>query len=189
MPLTITPSTLTEVKIITPALFSDPRGFFLESYHQRKFAELGLTETFVQDNHSRSGKGVLRGLHLQDATAPMGKLVRCALGAIFDVAVDVRAGSPTCGQWFGLELNAETMQQLWIPAGFAHGFATLTDMADVQYKCTNFYTPTAERTLAWNDPDINIAWPLTNPVVSPRDAQGLSLQQYLANPAFHYHAS
>jgi dTDP-4-dehydrorhamnose 3,5-epimerase len=166
--------------------FRDERGFFIESYHRRRFAEAGITAEFVQDNHSQSAGGVLRGLHYQDMTAPMGKLVRCTLGAVFDVAVDLRTGSPTFGQWYGLELSAENMKELYVPVGFAHGFATLTEWADVQYKCTGYYTPEAEGVLAWNDPEVGVAWPIAEPILSRRDSQGRSLRQYLEHPAFHY---
>ncbi len=184
---TLTP--LSGVVVFEPQIFRDPRGFFLESYHQRKFAEIGFTETFVQDNHSRSTQGVLRGLHYQDMTAPMGKLARCTLGAVFDVAVDLRVGSPTFGRWFGVELSADNAKQLWIPAGFAHGFAVLTDAAELQYKCTNFYAPETEGAVKWNDPDLGIEWPISDPIISQRDQQAMSLKRYLEQPAFHYSAS
>jgi dTDP-4-dehydrorhamnose 3,5-epimerase len=116
----------------------------------------------------------------------MGKLVRCSQGAIFDVAVDLRAGSPTFGRWFGVELTDQNMKQLWVPVGFGHGFATLSEVADVQYKCSGFYAPAAEGTLAWNDPDVGVEWPVRDPILSRRDQNGLSLRQYLENPAFHY---
>lgn len=188
MPITIFPTPLPGVLVIEPRVLRDPRGFFLESYHQRDLAAAGLTATFVQDNHSRSAQGVLRGLHYQDMTAPMGKLVRCTLGAIFDVAVDLRAGSPTFGQWFGVELSADNFKQLWVPVGFAHGFVTLTELADVQYKCTNFYTPAAEGSVRWDDPQIGIAWPVAAPTLSARDQQARSLADYMRAPAFHYDA-
>jgi dTDP-4-dehydrorhamnose 3,5-epimerase len=164
--------------------FSDERGFFIESWHQRDFAQAGLDLTFVQEGHSRSGRNVLRGLHYQDMTAPMGKLLRCTVGAIFDVAVDLRMKSPTFGEWFGIELSAENKTQLYVPEGFAHGFATISDVAEVQYKQTGFYTPSSEGTVAWNDPDIRVSWPITDPILSPRDQKGMSLQDYRNNPAF-----
>ena len=182
----VVPTPLRDVCIIEIKYFRDERGFFIENYHQRDFAKAGLQLNFVQDNHSRSGAKVLRGLHYQDLTAPMGKLVRCTLGAIFDVAVDLRVGSPTFGQWFGVELSAENMKQMYVPPGFAHGFATLSEVAEVQYKCTGFYTLASEGTLAWNDPDVGVKWPYTDPVLSKRDSQGMSWPQYLRNPAFHY---
>jgi len=177
---------LSGVLVIEIKYFRDERGFFIENYHKQRFVEIGIADEFVQDNHSRSAARVLRGLHYQDMTAPMGKLVRFTQGAAFDVAVDIRVGSPTFGQWFGIELSAENMKQLYVPPGFAHGFATLSDTAEVQYKCTGFYTPSAEGNLAWNDPDIGVAWPIKNPVLSRRDLNGMSLRQYLEKPAFHY---
>lgn len=187
--LTASPTLLSDVMIIETPVFHDARGFFSESYHQRKFAELGLTAEFVQDNHSRSTRGVLRGLHYQDARAPMLKLVRCTLGAVFDVAVDLRVGSPTFGRWFGVELSADNAKQLWIPAGFGHGFVVLTETADLQYKCSNFYAPETEGAVKWDDPDLGIAWPMADPIISQRDQQAMSLKQYLESPAFHYSAS
>lgn len=180
------PASLPDVLIIEIKYFQDERGFFIENYHQQAFAEAGLTAQFVQDNHSRSGAKVLRGLHYQDKTSPMGKLVRCTRGAIFDVAVDLRVGSPTFAQWFGVELTEANQKQLWMPPGFAHGFVTLSETADVQYKCSGFYTPSSEGTLAWNDPEVAVAWPISDPVLSKRDLNGMSLQQYLRKPAFHY---
>lgn len=164
--------------------FSDERGFFIESWHKRDFAESGLDLTFVQEGHSRSGRNVLRGLHYQDMTAPMGKLLRCTLGAIFDVAVDLRADSPTFGKWFGIELSAENKTQLYVPEGFAHGFATISDVAEVQYKQTGFYTPSSEGTISWDDPDVGVAWPISEPILSQRDQNGMSLQEYRSKPAF-----
>jgi dTDP-4-dehydrorhamnose 3,5-epimerase len=172
--------------VIDIDFFRDERGFFIENYHQRDFAAAGITADFVQDNHSRSAARVLRGLHYQDMTAPMGKLVRCTFGAIFDVAVDLRVGSPTFGRWFGLELTGDNMKQLYVPPGFAHAFVTLSEAAEVQYKCTGFYTPASEGTLTWNDPDVGIAWPVAEPILSRRDQNGQSLRQYLEKPAFHY---
>ena len=164
--------------------FSDERGFFMESWHKRDFAEAGLELTFVQEGHSRSKKNVLRGLHYQDTTAPMDKLVRCILGKVFDVAVDCRASSATCGKWFSVELSAENKKQVYIPVGFAHGFAVLSDWAEVQYKQTGYYTPSAEGTIAWNDSDIGVAWPIADPILSERDKKGMSFATYLKNPAF-----
>jgi dTDP-4-dehydrorhamnose 3,5-epimerase len=164
--------------------FSDERGFFIESWHQRDFAEAGLDLTFLQEGHSRSGRNVLRGLHYQDMTAPMGKLLRCTVGAIFDVAVDLRVESPTFGQWFSIELSAENKTMLYVPEGFAHGFATISDVAEVQYKQTGFYTPSSEGTISWNDPDVGVKWPISDPILSARDQQGMSLKEYRANPAF-----
>lgn len=163
---------LPEVKLIEPDIFGDARGFFVESWNRRRFAELGLDLDFVQDNHSRSAKGVLRGLHYQLAN-PQGKLVRVARGAVFDVAVDLRRSSPHFGRWVGYELSDENGRMLWVPPGFAHGFLTLSDVADFQYKCTAFYAPEDERAILWNDPDIGIAWPLEEgetPLLSGKDA-------------------
>ena len=181
-----TQTPLEGVVVIDIKYFRDERGFFIENYHKQRFAEVGITDDFVQDNHSRSSVKVLRGMHYQNMTAPMGKLVRCTQGAIFDAAVDLRVGSPTFGKWFGIELTAENMKQIFVPAGFAHGFVTLSELAEVQYKCTGFYTPPSEGTLAWNDPAVGIAWPIKDPVLSKRDINGMTLRQYLENPAFHY---
>jgi dTDP-4-dehydrorhamnose 3,5-epimerase len=180
----VTETPLADLVVVDIDYFQDDRGFFMESWHQRDFAEAGLDLRFVQEGHSRSGRGVLRGLHYQDMTAPMGKLLRCTVGAIFDVAVDVRMSSPTFGRWFGIELSAENKHQIYVPEGFAHGFATLSDVAEVQYKQTGFYTPSSEGTLAWNDPDVAVDWPIENPVLSQRDQNGMSLEQYRAAPAF-----
>jgi dTDP-4-dehydrorhamnose 3,5-epimerase len=174
------------VLVIEVQAHRDERGFFLEFYHRARFESLGIRYDFVQDNHSLSGAGVVRGLHYQDRRAPMGKLVRCTRGAIFDVAVDLRVGSPTFGQWHGVDLTADNMRQLFIPPGFAHGFATLAPQAEVQYKCTGYYTPEAEGVLAWNDPEVGIRWPIAEPTLSHRDRNGPSLRQYLEQPAFHY---
>jgi dTDP-4-dehydrorhamnose 3,5-epimerase len=170
--------------VIDIDFFSDERGFFMESWHKRDFAEAGLSLEFVQDSHSRSSHGVLRGLHYQDMRGPMAKLVRCTVGRVFDVAVDLRVSSPTCGKWFGVELTAENKKQLLVPIGFAHGFLTLSDVCEIQYKQTEYYRPQTEGGVTWNDPDIGIQWPLTNPVLSKRDQNQASLKQYLQNPAF-----
>jgi dTDP-4-dehydrorhamnose 3,5-epimerase len=173
-----TPTAIPDVLIIEPKVFGDARGFFFESFNQKAFNEAtGLNETFVQDNHSRSARGVLRGLHYQ-LQQPQGKLVRVVRGAVFDVAVDIRKSSPTFGQWVGVELSEENNRQLWVPAGFAHGFLVLSESADFLYKTTNYYAPAHERCIAWNDPAIDIAWPAlgTEPRLSLKDQQGLSLQ-------------
>ena len=180
----VTPTPLKGLVVIDIDYFKDERGFFIESWHKRDFAAAGLDLEFVQEGHSRSSYGVLRGMHYQDMTAPMGKLLRCTVGHIFDVAVDLRVSSPTLGKWFGLELSADNKKQLYVPTGFAHGFATLSDVAEVQYKQTGFYTPSSEGTLAWNDPDVGIAWPIARPILSKRDQNGKSLQEYLQQPAF-----
>jgi dTDP-4-dehydrorhamnose 3,5-epimerase len=168
---------LADVKLLAPRVFADSRGFFLESYNQRTFAELGIHETFVQDNHSRSERGVLRGLHYQ-LVQPQGKLVRAVRGEIFDVAVDLRRSSPTFGQWTGQHLNEDNKQMLWIPAGFGHGFLVLSAIAEVVYKATDFYAPQGERSVLWNDPQIGIDWPdAGTPILSAKDAAGKPLLQ------------
>ena len=172
--------------MIEPEVLRDQRGFFLESYHKRRFAELGIPDEFVQDNHSRSLLGVLRGIHYQDLSAPMAKLVRCTVGRILDVAVDLRAGSPTFGRWSAAELTAENQRQLLVPVGFGHAFLTLSDAAEVQYKCSGFYAPDAEGSIVWNDPDLAIAWPNAQPVVSAKDSAAPSFKAYAKNPAFHH---
>ena len=164
----VTPCAIPEVLLITPRAFSDARGFFLESYNAREFSAAGITAKFVQDNHSRSKRGVLRGLHYQ-IDRPQGKLIRVVRGAIFDVAADIRVGSPTFGKWVGVNLDDDRKQALWIPAGFAHGFCALTDDTDVAYKTTDFYEPAAERGIIWNDPLLAITWPIDNPLVAARD--------------------
>ncbi len=174
----VTPTPIADVLIIEPRVFSDERGFFFESFNQRAFNEsTGTDLSFVQDNHSRSAKGVLRGLHYQ-VEQPQGKLVRVARGAVFDVAVDIRPQSPTFGQWFGLELTEHNNRQLWLPPGLAHGFLVLSDSADVLYKTTDYYAPEFERSIRWDDPGISINWPLSGePLVSPKDRAGLALKQ------------
>lgn len=172
----VTPSAIPAVLIIEPKVFGDARGFFFESFNQRAFSQAtGLDVNFVQDNHSRSAKGVLRGLHYQ-IQQPQGKLVRVVRGAVFDVTVDIRKSSPTFGQWVGVELTEDNHRQLWIPPGFAHGFYVLSDSADFLYKTTDYYAPEFECSLVWNDSKIAIAWPLDmQPIVSAKDAQGMSL--------------
>jgi dTDP-4-dehydrorhamnose 3,5-epimerase len=162
--------------IIEPRVFGDARGFFMETWNAAAFAQAGLNVTFVQDNHSRSQKGVLRGLHFQNPGA-QGKLVRVTRGAVFDVAVDLRASSPTFGQWVGVELSADNNRMFWVPEGFAHGFLTLEDDTDFLYKCTAPYAPQSEHTLAWNDPAVGVAWPVAglDPIISDKDARGLAL--------------
>ena len=163
------------VLLIEPDVFRDDRGFFLETYNEEKYTREGLSARFVQDNHSKSKRGTLRGLHAQ-LRKPQGKLVRAIEGEIFDVAVDVRRGSPTFGKWFGETLSAENFRQLYIPPGFVHGFCVLSDTAQVEYKCTDFYDPGGELSVLWNDPDIGIDWPLEGePLLSGKDAAGLRL--------------
>lgn len=166
-----------EVVLFTPTVFGDERGLFMESYNARAFSEAtGCEPDFVQDNHSKSQRGVLRGLHYQLPPNAQGKLVRVVTGAVFDVAVDLRCSSPTFGQWVGQVLSADNRQQMWIPPGFAHGFLTLTDTADFLYKTTAYYAPASERAIAWDDPTIGIEWPSTGkPLVSVKDRKGLPL--------------
>jgi dTDP-4-dehydrorhamnose 3,5-epimerase len=166
-----------DVILLEPKVFGDDRGFFLESYNQKTFTEAtGVAPTFVQDNHSRSSRGVLRGLHYQIKQA-QGKLVRVTAGEVFDVAVDIRKSSPTFGRWVGEILSAENKKQMWIPEGFAHGFLVMSDNAEFLYKTTDYYAAPHERCIAWNDPTLNIAWPLTGaPILSPKDQQGATLQ-------------
>jgi len=163
------PTAIPDVILIEPRVFRDARGFFLESYHAPKFAAAGIDAVFVQDNHSSSSSGTLRGLHMQRDFA-QGKLVRCVAGAIFDVAVDVRRGSKTFGRWVGQMLSAENFHQLWVPPGFLHGFCVVSESAEVQYKCTDLYHPEDELGVIWNDPDIGVAWPVSAPVLSAKDA-------------------
>lgn len=161
-----------DVIVIEPRVFGDARGFFLESWNARAFAIVGIRAEFVQDNHSRSTRNVLRGLHYQ-VRQPQGKLVRVVLGEVYDVAVDLRRSSPTFGRWMGENLSAENKRMAWIPAGFAHGYLVLSDFAEVLYKATDYYAPEHERSIAWNDPDLAIEWPLTGaPVLSAKDAAG-----------------
>jgi len=178
------PTPLAGVVLVKPSVFGDDRGFFLETWNQRAFAEAGIDSRFVQDNHSRSSQGILRGLHFQ-TEQPQGKLVRVVSGSVFDVAVDLRADSPTCGQWFGTTLTAQGHEMLWIPPGFAHGFYVLSESADFLYKCTDFYHPESEITLAWDDPDIGIDWPLIAggaPNLSSKDRVGRAWAEI---PRFH----
>jgi dTDP-4-dehydrorhamnose 3,5-epimerase len=180
----VTPTPITDVLILEPRVFGDQRGFFLESFNQRAFnAATGTDFSFVQDNHSRSAKNVLRGLHYQ-LGQPQGKLVRVVRGAVFDVAVDIRPASPTFGQWFGLELSEENHRQLWVPPGLAHGFLVLSDGAEFLYKTTDYYAPEQERCIVWNDPVLGIAWPLNGavPLLSGKDAAGLSFKEAVPAP-------
>ncbi len=168
------------VTVIEPKVFGDSRGFFLETFHAERYrSEAGISEIFVQDNHSRSTKGVLRGLHFQNKN-PQGKLVRAVSGEVFDVAVDIRKGSPTFGQWFGTILSAENKKQLWVAPGLAHGFLVLSDIADFEYKCTDYYDPSSEECLIWNDPDLKIEWPLSSEEIrlSEKDLKGKALSEF-----------
>lgn len=172
-----TPLAIPDVVLLEPKVFGDERGFFYESYNQAHFeAAIGRPVTFVQDNHSRSAQGVLRGLHYQ-IRQPQGKLVRVVQGEVFDVAVDLRASSPFFGQWVGEILSAENKRQLWVPEGFAHGFIVLSPWAEFLYKATDFYAPQHERSIAWNDPEIGIRWPLAEPTLSAKDQQAPSFAQ------------
>lgn len=164
--------------IIEPKVFGDQRGFFMESWNRKAFAQLGLDADFVQDNHSRSQRGVLRGLHYQ-VRQPQGKLVRVVAGAVYDVAVDLRQSSPTFGRWTGVELSAENRRMFWVPPGFAHGFLVLSESADFLYKATDYYAPEHERSLLWNDPDLAIDWPLAGmtPLLAARDAAATPFRQ------------
>jgi len=165
-----------DVILVEPDLHRDDRGFFLETWQRERYGDSGIDFDFVQDNHSRSAHGVLRGLHMQ-VEHPQGKLVRCIEGEVYDVAVDVRPASPTFGQWAAANLSAKNFQQLWIPPGFAHGFCVVSEYAQFEYKCTDFYAPGAEITLAWNDPALAIPWPVLDPSLSDKDRRGLSLAE------------
>jgi len=174
----VIPTTIPDVLILEPKVFGDARGFFFESFNQAAFNRVtGLNLQFVQDNHSRSAKGVLRGLHYQ-IQQPQGKLVRVVRGSVFDVAVDIRKSSPNFGQWVGVELSEENQCQLWVPPGFAHGFLVLSESADFLYKTTDYYAPEFERSIAWNDPAIGIQWPIDEePQLSVKDKAGMLLSQ------------
>lgn len=166
------PTEIPDVVLVCPKVFGDERGYFFESWEQRKFAAGGVDFHFVQDNHSHSTRGVLRGLHYQ-IHQPQGKLVRVVTGKVFDVAVDIRRSSPTFGRWVGVELSETNHHMLWVPPGFAHGYFVMSERADFLYRCTDFYAPAAERAILWNDPDLNVAWPLTpgmTPTISSKDA-------------------
>lgn len=167
------------VLIFEPKVFGDQRGFFTETFQQQRYSEAGIDLPFVQDNHSRSARGVLRGLHFQ-RTRPQGKLVRVSRGAVYDVAVDINPKSPTCGQYVGVELNDENHRQLWVPPGYAHGFCVLSDVADFIYKCTDYYFPDDEGGLLWNDADVQIPWPIENPQLSAKDKLNPTLSQLIA---------
>jgi dTDP-4-dehydrorhamnose 3,5-epimerase len=176
MPYTVTPTQLPEVLILEPKVFGDARGFFFESFNARDFAQAtGLDVQFVQDNHSKSAQGVLRGLHYQ-IQHPQGKLVRVTQGEVFDVAVDLRRSSPNFGRWDGVILSADNKRQLWIPPGFAHGFVTLSESAEFLYKTTDYWYPEHERSLLWNDPTVGIVWPMTTaPLLAAKDAKAQTL--------------
>ena len=169
MSLRVRETALPGVVVIEPTVLRDARGFFLETYHAGKYRDAGIAMPFVQDNHSRSAAGILRGLHAQ-LGEPLGKLVRCVRGAIFDVAVDVRRGSPHFGRWVGVTLSEENFQQLWVPPDFLHGFCVVEGPAEVEYKCTALWNPAAEIAVRWNDPELAIAWPVATPQLSDKDA-------------------
>jgi len=170
-----------DVVVVVPEVFQDSRGFFMETFREDQFKALGLPYQFVQDNHSRSVKGATRGLHFQ-WDPPMSKLMRVSLGSAFLVAVDIRKGSPTLGKWFGIEVSAENRRQVWAPAGFARGFCVLSDLAEIQYKCTGLYNPKGESGIRWDDPEIGVKWPTTNALLSEKDKKAQTLAQWLASP-------
>jgi dTDP-4-dehydrorhamnose 3,5-epimerase len=172
---------LNDIVVLVPDVFQDSRGFFMETFREDVFKSLGLPTHFVQDNHSRSVKGVVRGLHFQ-WEPPMGKLMRVPLGSAFLVAVDIRKGSPTLGKWVGVEASAENRRQVWAPAGFARGFCVLSDIAEIQYKCTGIYSNKGESGILWNDPEIGVKWPVSDPVLSDKDRNAQTLAQWLARP-------
>jgi dTDP-4-dehydrorhamnose 3,5-epimerase len=177
--------------VLRPDVYEDKRGFFMESFRTDQVAALGLPSVFVQDNHSRSMRGVVRGLHFQ-YDPPLSKLMRVTVGSVFLVAVDIRAGSPTVGQWFGTEVSAENKRQVWAPPGFARGFCVLSDIAELQYKCTAIYNPAGEGGIRWNDPAIGVEWPVRDPILSAKDAVAQTLEEWLASPAaarFRYEPS
>lgn len=177
---------LNGLKVLVPDVFQDERGFFMEVFRADQFSELGIPTVFVQDNHSRSAQGVLRGLHFQ-YDPPMGKLMRVTLGSAFLVAVDIRKGSPTLGQWFGIEVSAVNKKQVWAPAGFARGFYTLSEFAEIQYKCTGIYNNKGESGILWNDPAIGIKWPTgQEPILSKKDENAQTLEQWLEKPESDY---
>jgi dTDP-4-dehydrorhamnose 3,5-epimerase len=172
------------VRVLEFETFTDDRGFFYESYNQRSFVELGIDLTFVQDNHSRSVRNVIRGLHYQGPAGAQWRLVRCPVGEIYDVVVDIEEGSPTFGRWLGVHLSAENRHQLLIPPAYAHGFAVLSQVAEVQYKCTGHHDPGAERALSYADPDLAITWPVLDPITSAKDAAAPTFRDYREHPDF-----
>lgn len=181
MPFDVESRVLNGVVVLVPQIFEDGRGFFLESFRADQFEALGLPTKFVQDNHSRSSKGVVRGLHFQ-WDPPMGKLMRVTAGSAFVMAVDIRKGSPTLGQWFGIEANPQNRRMVWAPPGFARGFCSLADGTEIQYKCTGTYNPKKESGIRWNDPAVGIKWPIVDALVSDKDRAARTLDQWLASP-------
>ncbi|HUP65233.1 MAG TPA: dTDP-4-dehydrorhamnose 3,5-epimerase [Thermoanaerobaculia bacterium] len=180
-------TSLPGVLLLEPEVFGDDRGFFMETYRQEELAAAGIPYSFVQDNHSASSKGVLRGLHYQEPYS-QGKLLRCVAGSVFDVAVDIRKGSPDFGKWFGCELSAENKLQIWIPPGFAHGFSVISDRAEVVYKCTELWRKEFDRAIAWNDPEIGIEWPSMEPTLSSKDAAAPRLSEASILPEYEANA-
>lgn len=176
MPLQAESTSLPGVLLVTTPVFKDPRGFFMETFHARKYRDIGIAQAFVQDNYSHSSHGTLRGLHFQ-LRHPQAKLVSVIWGTIFDVAVDIRTGSPTFGKWVGQILSDANRRQLFVPEGFAHGFCVLSERADVMYKCTDFYDPSDDRGVLWSDPDVGIEWPLKDPLLSEKDGKYLRLRK------------
>src|SRR6201986_4131470 len=181
MDFSVEKTSIPDLLIITPEIFQDDRGFFTETYRKDKFSEFGLNLEFVQDNHSRSARNVVRGLHFQ-WDPPMGKLMRVTQGAAFLVAVDIRIGSPTLGKWTGVEASVENRKQVYAPAGFARGFCVLSEFAEIQYKCTGIYSNKGESGILWNDPEIGIQWPASDPILSDKDRNAQTLKQWLARP-------
>jgi dTDP-4-dehydrorhamnose 3,5-epimerase len=184
MPATVTETSLPGVFIVETTVFGDERGFFLETYRLDEFAALGIPDTFIQDNHSRSRAGVLRGIHYQ--VPPQAKLVRCTAGALLDVAVDLRFGSPDFGKWVAVELTSTNHRQLYVPAGFGHAFLALEDPTELQYRCSTYYSPETEGAIRWDDPGIGIEWPMSAPQLSARDAAAMTLEEYARDPVFRY---
>lgn len=184
MDIRVTSTDLPEVLLVETSFVSDARGFFVETYHRDQYRAHGIADEFVQDNHSRSARGVLRGIHYQDMDQPQAKLVRCTAGAILDVAVDLRDGSPRFGRWVAVELNPVNKRQLYVPVGFGHAFLALEEGSEVQYRCSSFYAPATEGAVRWDDPELAIPWPIARPVLSARDAAAPSFASYREAPAF-----
>ena len=184
MKLKVTKVDIKGLLVVEPVCFEDERGFFMEPWNKRGFSDIGITVDFVQEGHSRSKPQVIRGLHYQTGTASQAKLVRCIFGKVYDVAVDLRINSKTFGKWFGVELSAENKKQLYIPVGFAHGFAVLDGYAEIFYKQSSYYPPSKEGSVLWNDKDINIKWPIKEPILSEKDTKAQTLGEYLIDPAF-----
>lgn len=181
MPFRVESEHLNGAVVLATEVFPDDRGFFMEVFREDKFKELGLPSYFPQDNHSQSVRGVVRGLHFQ-YNPPMGKLMRVTMGTAFLVAVDIRKGSPTLGKWIGIEASADNRKQLWASAGFARGFCVLSEVGEIQYKCTGIYNSKGESNILWNDEQIGIDWPIKNPILSPKDAKAQTFEQWLASP-------